>query len=105
MEARTRTGNDAAACREGVLLYDVRTDRESGDGPIDVIDGHPGHSACAATSVYPPLADAPLGVGESYTVPDGSTQVTVTDHPSDGTWTVRVTLNPPHQGADTEPAE
>lgn len=104
VEARTRTGNDRTACTQGVLLYDVRSDRESGDGPIDVIDGHPGHSACTGTSVYPPLADAPLGVGESYTVPDGSTQVTVTGHPSDGTWTVRVTEQLPHRDADLDTA-
>lgn len=96
IEARTATGNDRHTCREGVLLYRVRSDRQSGDGPIDVIDGHPGTSACSDTSVYPPLADAPLGVGESYTVPDGSTQVTVTGRQSDGTWTVRVTESAPH---------
>nr|WP_103888292.1 M6 family metalloprotease domain-containing protein [Actinacidiphila yanglinensis] len=104
IEARTRTGNDRTACREGVLLYTVRSDRESGDGPIDVIDGHPGHSACGATSVYPALADAPLGVGESYAVPDGSTQVTVTGRQSDGTWSVRVSEVATHatdQDADT----
>ncbi|WP_443071160.1 M6 family metalloprotease domain-containing protein [Streptomyces sp. NBC_01476] len=99
IEARTRTGNDRNACREGVLLYEVRSDRESGDGPIDVLDGHPGTSACAATSVYPPLADAPLGVGESYALPDGSTQVTVINHATDGTWTVRVTQSAPHSGS------
>jgi M6 family metalloprotease-like protein len=98
IEARTHAGNDRTACRQGVLLYQVRSDRESGDGPIDVVDGHPGHSACSDTSVYPPLADAPLGVGESYTVPDGSTQVTVMSRPDDGTWTVRVTERPPHTG-------
>ncbi|WP_405581961.1 M6 family metalloprotease domain-containing protein [Streptomyces sp. NBC_01190] len=99
VEARTRSGNDRHLCREGVLVYRVRSDRESGDGPIDVLDGHPGSSACAASSVYPPLADAPLGVGESYAVPDGTTQVTVTGHPSDGTWTVRVTESAPGSGA------
>ncbi|WNI19613.1 M6 family metalloprotease domain-containing protein [Streptomyces sp. ITFR-21] len=91
VEARDRTGNDRYACRAGVLLYRVRSDRESGDGPIDVVDGHPGSSACPATSVYPPLADAPLGVGESYALPDGSTRVTVTARAAAGTWTVRVT--------------
>lgn len=96
IEARARAGNDRSACRQGVLLYRVRSDRESGDGPIDVIDGHPGTSACTATSVYPPLADAPLGVGESYAVPDGSTQVTVTGHATDGSWTVRITESVPH---------
>lgn len=95
IEARTATGNDRSTCRQGVLLYDVRSDAESGDGPIDVLDGHPGTSACAATSVYPPLADAPLGVGESYVVPDGSIRVTVTAHGADGTWTVKVTEGAP----------
>jgi len=95
IEARAAIGNDATTCRQGVLLYQVRSDRESGDGPIDVVDGHPGTSACTATSVYPPLADAPLGLGESYALPDGSTQVTVTGHAADGSWTVRVTENAP----------
>ncbi|MFF7153689.1 M6 family metalloprotease domain-containing protein [Streptomyces sp. NPDC008139] len=100
IEARTATGNDHAACRQGVLLYKVRSDVESGDGPIAVIDGHPHTSACRATSVYPPLADAPLGVGESYAVPDGSTRVTVTAHNSDGTWTVKIVEGSP-VGDDT----
>ncbi|SDO05541.1 M6 family metalloprotease domain-containing protein [Actinacidiphila guanduensis] len=104
IEARARTGNDRTACTQGVLLYTVRSDRESGDGPIDVVDGHPGTSACPATSVYPPLADAPLGVGESYALPDGSTQVTVTDHPADGTWSVRVTVRPAHGTPDLRAA-
>jgi M6 family metalloprotease-like protein len=93
IEARTHAGNDRTACRQGVLLYQVRSDRESGDGPIDVVDGHPGHSACSDTSVYPPLADAPLGVGESYATPDRSVRVTVTGHEPDGAWAVKVTLS------------
>ena len=40
--------------------------------------------------------DAPLGVGETYTVPDGSTQVTVMGRGTGGTWTVRVTEALPH---------
>jgi M6 family metalloprotease-like protein len=96
VEARTATGNDATACTQGVLVYRVRSDRESGDGPVDVMDGHPGTSACAATSVYPPLADAPLGAGESWAAPDGSTRVTVTGHEDDGTWAVKVTESAPH---------
>jgi M6 family metalloprotease-like protein len=95
VEARTAAGNDRTTCRQGVLVYRVRSDRESGDGPIDVMDGHPGTSACTDTSVYPPLADAPLGVGESYALPDGSTQVTVTGRQTDGTWTVRITQSAP----------
>ena len=96
IEARSSAGNDTTTCREGVLLYTVRSDRETGDGPIDVVDGHPGTSACPATSVYPPLADAPLGTGESWTAHDGTTHVTVLGHRPDGTWTVRVTESVPH---------
>ncbi|CCB74602.1 M6 family metalloprotease domain-containing protein [Streptantibioticus cattleyicolor] len=65
-EARTTRGNDATSCAEGVLLYEVRTDVPSGQGPIRVLDGHPGTGGCYGDSVYPPLADAPLRSGESY---------------------------------------
>lgn len=94
IEVRGGAGNDARACRRGVLLYEVRADVGSGDGPIDVLDGHPGTGACANTSVYPPLADAPLGVGESFSYDgqDGSTvRVTVAGRAADGSWTVKVT--------------
>lgn len=95
IEARTPAGNDGTTCRSGVLLYEVRSDTESGEGPIDVLDGHPGTSACAATSVYPPLADAPLGVGESYLTADKSIRVTVTGRTAAGGWTVKVTEGAP----------
>ncbi|WP_322936524.1 M6 family metalloprotease domain-containing protein [Actinacidiphila alni] len=95
IEARAATGNDRTACRQGVLLYQVRSDVESGDGPISVLDGHPRTSACAATSVYPPLADAPLGVGESWAAPGGGTRVTVTGRGADGAWTVKLVEGAP----------
>jgi M6 family metalloprotease-like protein len=88
IEARAARGNDTAGCTQGVLLYRVRSDRRSGDGPIEVLDGHPGTSACPGTSVYPPLADAPLGLGDSYAF--GRTRITVMDRTRDGAWTVRV---------------
>jgi M6 family metalloprotease-like protein len=103
VEARSAAGNDTGTCRQGVLLYRVRSDRDSGDGPIDVVDGHPGSSACPATSVYPPLADAPLDVGESWSEPDGSTRVTVTGRAADGTWTVRVTERVPRRDGAVRP--
>lgn len=91
-------GNDTDACTSGVLLYRVRSDVDSGDGPVDVLDGHPRTQACPYTSVYPPLADAPLRVGDSfsydgYAGPGRTVTVTVTDHdPAAGTWTVKVTV-------------
>ncbi|MDJ0339991.1 M6 family metalloprotease domain-containing protein [Streptomyces sp. H10-C2] len=90
IEARAALGNDATLCREGVLLYEVRSGVESGDGPVDVLDGHPGTSACQKGSAYPPLADAPLSAGESYAYDAGLVRVTVAARSSDGSWAVKV---------------
>lgn len=88
IEARRRRGNDAAACTEGVLLYRVRSGVRSGAGPIEVIDGHPRTAACRLTSVHPPLADAPLGVAETFVYRPGGVRVTVSGTAPDGGWTV-----------------
>ncbi|MER7106310.1 M6 family metalloprotease domain-containing protein [Streptomyces sp. NPDC000229] len=92
IEARGATGNDRGTCTEGVLIYRVRTDAVSGAGPVEVIDTHPSTDACFDRSVYPPLADAPLGVGETFTVPGENTRVEVADRTRTGAWTVRVTV-------------
>ncbi len=96
-EARTARGNDAHSCTEGVLLYEVRTDVDSGRGPIRVLDGHPGTGGCYGDSVYPPLADAPLHSGESYTYRFGRSgddvvRLRVGPRRRDGGWTVAVEL-------------
>ncbi|WSZ87095.1 M6 family metalloprotease domain-containing protein [Streptomyces sp. NBC_00859] len=91
IEARTAAGNDAATCSEGVLVYRVKADVASGDGAIQVVDAHPHSSACWGQSVYPQLADAPLGVGETFTVPGNGTKVEVADRTPSGSWTVKVT--------------
>ncbi|MEV5505258.1 M6 family metalloprotease domain-containing protein [Streptomyces orinoci] len=90
MEARTASGNDTTTCAEGVLVYRVRSDTPSGAGPIQVLNGHPGSRACPGQAVYPPLADAPLGVGESLSSGMDGVRVTVTGHTPGGAWTVRV---------------
>ncbi|MFE6098464.1 M6 family metalloprotease domain-containing protein [Streptomyces laurentii] len=100
IEARSATGNDRDTCAEGVLLYRVRNEAASGDGPVQVVDTHPGTSACQERSVYPPLADAPLREGESYTVPDTGVRVEVADRSASGVWTVRVTGPRPEAHAD-----
>ncbi|MDN3293745.1 M6 family metalloprotease domain-containing protein [Streptomyces ficellus] len=92
IEAREATGNDGGTCTEGVLIYRVRTDAVSGAGPVEVVDTHPSTGACPDRSVYPPLADAPLGVGETYTVPGEKARVEVADRTRTGAWTVRVTV-------------
>ncbi|PPS74591.1 peptidase M6 [Streptomyces sp. 46] len=89
-EARGPVGNDAAACRQGVLVYRVRGGAQSGGGPIQVIDAHPHTEACWEDSVYPPLADAPIGVGESFTVPGEEVRVKVEGRTASGAWTVKI---------------
>ncbi len=92
IEARDSEGNDRGLCAAGVLMYWVRSDRASTYGPIRVVDGHPGTHACSDGSVYPSLADAPIGPGESYeTDRGGGIRVEVTGHSADGGWRVKVT--------------
>ncbi|WP_030185646.1 M6 family metalloprotease domain-containing protein [Streptomyces sp. NRRL S-813] len=90
-EVRESLGSDIAGCREGVLVYRVRSETESGGGPVQVIDAHPHTSACPASSVYPPLADAPIGLGESFTVPGDGVRVEVEDRTPSGAYTVKIT--------------
>ena len=92
IEARDSEGNDRGLCSEGVLLYWVRSDRASTYGPVKVVDGHPGTHGCSDGSVYPSLADAPLGEGDSYdTDRGGGVRVEVTGRTGDGGWRVKVT--------------
>ncbi|MEI5523635.1 M6 family metalloprotease domain-containing protein [Streptomyces brasiliscabiei] len=91
IEARGAVGNDAAVCTQGVLVYRIRGGAESGNGPIEVLDAHPRTEACWEESVYPPLADAPVGVGESFTVPGEAVRVAVEGRTATGAWTVRIT--------------
>ncbi|NGO14977.1 peptidase M6, partial [Streptomyces sp. HC44] len=89
-EARGRVGNDGAVCSQGVLVYRVRSETVSGSGPIEVLDAHPASAACWEDSVYPPLADAPIGLGESFTVPGEGVRIEVENRTASGAWTVTV---------------
>jgi M6 family metalloprotease-like protein len=90
-EARGTTGNDRATCRQGVLVYRVRGGTASGGGPIEVIDAHPHTESCWESSVYPPLADAPVTSGESFTVPGEGVRVAVGARTASGEWPVAIT--------------
>ncbi|WP_043269803.1 M6 family metalloprotease domain-containing protein [Streptomyces sp. CT34] len=90
MEARGAVGNDRNICTEGILVYRVRSGTASGSGPVRVLDGHPGTSACWGASVYPPLADAPLGVGESMNDTEDGVRIQVQGRAAGGDWVVKV---------------
>lgn len=90
VEARGAVGNDHDVCTEGVLVYRVHSETASGSGPVEVLDGHPGTEACWGTSVFPRLADAPLGEGESLDATEDGVRVQVYGRSSSGDWTVKV---------------
>ncbi|MFF4348805.1 M6 family metalloprotease domain-containing protein [Streptomyces sp. NPDC001530] len=90
-EVRGSAGNDGSTCTQGVLVYRVRSEAESGGGPIEVLDAHPHTESCWEDSVYPPLADAPVAVGETYTVPGEKVRIEVEDRTASGAWTVKIT--------------
>lgn len=94
-EARSPVGNDSTACKQGILVYRVRSGAASGGGPIEVVDAHPRTEACWETSVYPPLADAPVSLGESFTVPGDNVRVEVEGRTASGAWTVVITRGEP----------
>ncbi|QMV07220.1 M6 family metalloprotease domain-containing protein [Streptomyces lincolnensis] len=91
-EARGPVGNDTDACRPGILVYRISGSAESGRGPVEVIDAHPHTDACWENSVYPPLADAPVALGESFTIPDDDVRVEVEGRTVSGAWTVKITV-------------
>ncbi|WP_371863962.1 M6 family metalloprotease domain-containing protein [Streptomyces cacaoi] len=91
IEARDREGNDETLCRQGVLLYRVRSDTASTEGPVEVVDAHPGTSGCLDRSVHAELADAPLGVGESYADPRNALRVEVLGRTAEGDWNIEIT--------------
>ncbi|NLU66490.1 M6 family metalloprotease domain-containing protein [Streptomyces sp. HNM0574] len=101
VEVRGTRSAESGMCHGGVLLYWVRSDRASTRGPIEVVDGHPGTRSCADGSVYPALADAPLGEGESFaTERGGGVRVEVTGRGQDGGWDVRITRGPLGEARD-----
>lgn len=91
VEVREPVGNDVGVCNSGVLVYRIKSDTASADGPVEVLDGHPDTSACHQSSVQPELADAPLGVGESLSVDGGEVRVSVLDQSESGEWNVKIT--------------
>ncbi len=92
MEARRAVGDDAAACSQGVLVYRVRTDVDSGDGPVRVVDAHPHTVSCGFSSgSFNSLNDAPFLPPAAYTDPAAHFTVRVLSADRAGGWVVRVT--------------
>ncbi|MFJ5613730.1 M6 family metalloprotease domain-containing protein [Streptomyces sp. NPDC093221] len=92
LEARQQLGNDKDACRAGVLAYRVRTDVDSGKGPVTVVDTHPRTSACDFSSgAFNSLNDAPFSVGEGSTDKASGLTFKVLGRTAAGAWKIHIT--------------
>ncbi|SEN61584.1 M6 family metalloprotease domain-containing protein [Actinacidiphila rubida] len=92
LEVRDKRGDDRDACRTGVLAYRVRTDVDSGQGPVTVTDAHPLTSACDFSSgAFNSLNDAPFTAGEGFTDRASGVTFQVESRTAAGTYTVHVT--------------
>ncbi|MFI6053004.1 M6 family metalloprotease domain-containing protein [Streptomyces violascens] len=90
IEVRDSGGLDRASCKQGLLVYRVRSGSASGGGPVEVLDAHPGTEACWERSVYPALADAPVALGETFTVPGEGIKIEAEGRTKSGAWTVKI---------------
>ncbi|MCX4550338.1 MULTISPECIES: M6 family metalloprotease domain-containing protein [unclassified Streptomyces] len=92
LEVRTRSGNDDAVCRAGVLVYRVDGDVDTGQGPITVKDSTPDSSGCTMRpNVQAELSDAPFMVGQTFTDAARGVIVAVTGKDKSGRYEVRIT--------------
>ena len=92
LELREALGNDKNACRQGILAYQVRTDVDSGKGPVTVADAHPRTTACDFSSgSFNSLNDAPFSPGDSFADTSDGFGFTVLGRDAAGDWEVRVT--------------
>jgi M6 family metalloprotease-like protein len=92
LEVREPLGNDRDACRTGVLAYRVRTDVDSGRGPVTVTDAHPRTSACGFSSgSFNSLNDAPFTAGEAHTETAAGLTFRVLGRTAAGAWRIHVT--------------
>ncbi|MEV6393584.1 M6 family metalloprotease domain-containing protein [Streptomyces sp. NPDC051907] len=92
VEVRTRAGNDEAVCEPGVLIYRVKSDVDTGQGPVTVSDSDRDSGGCTRRpNVHAELSDAPYGPGESFTDRANGIRISVIGETDDGGYKVRVT--------------
>ncbi|MEU7279152.1 M6 family metalloprotease domain-containing protein [Streptomyces sp. NPDC045431] len=93
VEVRTRDGNDEAVCEPGVLIYHVRSDVNTGEGPVTVLDSDRDSGGCTRRpNVHAELSDAPFRPGESFVDRENGIRITVlAENRRSGTYRIRVT--------------
>ncbi|MEV7793188.1 M6 family metalloprotease domain-containing protein [Streptomyces sp. NPDC087512] len=92
VELRTREGNDEAVCREGVLIYKVDADVDTGMGPVKVYDSRKDSGGCTRSpNVHAELSDASFLPGETFEDPRRGITIKVSGADLKGDHQVRVT--------------
>jgi M6 family metalloprotease-like protein len=91
-EVRTRAGNDDHVCEPGVLIYRVKSDVDTGQGPVTVSDSDDDSGGCTRQpNVHAELSDAPYRPGQSFTDRENGVRISVVDEEEDGGYRIRVT--------------
>ncbi|MEV5280049.1 M6 family metalloprotease domain-containing protein [Streptomyces sp. NPDC051994] len=92
VEVRTRSGNDEAVCKPGVLVYRVDAAVDTGRGPVTISDSQPGSGGCTRRpNVNAELSDAPYATGETFVDHANGVRIAVTGVDGMGNYHVRVT--------------
>ncbi|MEW2548909.1 M6 family metalloprotease domain-containing protein [Streptomyces sp. NPDC047002] len=92
IEVRTRTGNDDAVCRPGVLIYRVDASVDTGEGPVSISDATRNSGGCTRLpNVQAELSDATYQPGQTFTDRADGLTVSVLSKEADGGYAVRVT--------------
>ncbi|MET7615956.1 M6 family metalloprotease domain-containing protein [Streptomyces sp. NPDC005408] len=91
VEVRTRAGNDEAVCEPGVLIYRVKSDVDTGQGPVAVADSKQNSGGCTRRpNVHAELSDAPYRPGQTFVDRKNRVRIAVVGEER-GTYRVRVT--------------
>ncbi|MFE5713294.1 M6 family metalloprotease domain-containing protein [Streptomyces sp. NPDC056501] len=92
VEVRSKEGNDEAVCEQGVLVYRVESDVDTGHGPVTVSDSDHASGGCTRRpNVHAELSDAPYRPGEIFTDRANGIRISVLAEEPTGAYRIRVT--------------
>ncbi|MER5463049.1 M6 family metalloprotease domain-containing protein [Streptomyces sp. NPDC002668] len=92
VEVRTKAGNDEAVCEPGVLIYHVKSDVDTGQGPVAVSDSNRNSGGCTRRpNVHAELSDAPYKPGQTFTDGRNGIRIAVIRENPGGSYRVRIT--------------
>ena len=92
VEVRTRAGNDDAICEPGVLVYRVKSDIDTGQGPVTVADSRQDSGGCTRRpNVHAELSDATYQPGQSFVDKKNGVRISVIREDRGEAYKVRVT--------------